>query len=45
MYFDNANEKLSCSEKEGFSEVSFGEKEDCESFVNHRINECDYQLV
>lgn len=45
VYFDNANEKLSYSEKEGFSEVSFGEKEDYESWVNHRINEWNYQLV
>ena len=45
VYFDNNKEKLSFTEKEGFSEISFGEKDQYDSWIDHRVNVWNYEVV
>ena len=44
-YFDNERELISYEKQEGFNEISFGNKEDFESWTGHRINSWGYKVV
>lgn len=43
-YFDNNNHLLSYDKKEGYYEISFGEKEEFERWINNRKNS-GYKLI
>lgn len=45
IYFDNVKEELSRTEIEGYMVITFGNKEDCENWVNHRLNNWKYKMV
>ncbi|MEC3269816.1 MULTISPECIES: hypothetical protein [Bacillus cereus group] len=45
VFHDWKNKELCMSEKEGFKEVSFGNKEDYDEWVTHRIDSWKYTLV
>lgn len=44
-YFSNETEVISFEKKEGLDEISFGNKEDFESWTGHRINVWNYKVV
>lgn len=45
VYYDYNNEKLSYSKKEGFNEISFGERDQYDNWINHIINEWNYEVA
>lgn len=45
VFFDNVREELSKEEKEGFSQIVFGNEADCISWINYRINSWNFKWV
>ena len=45
IFFDNEKEEVSRKEVEGFSVITFGNRQDCEDWVNHRVNNWKFKMV
>lgn len=45
IYQDFFNGKLSYEKKEGFTKVTFGEKERWENWINSRVNDWNFKIV
>jgi len=45
VYFNHEAERVSLKEQNGYSNITFGLKDECDDWVDHRINKMGYTLV